>query len=309
MTRMARPTVLVAALVAALIGGLGAGAIALAAEGGPARAHADRAHASSGGGVSVLYAGSLVALMERGIGPAFTRSSGYSFTGFTGGSTELASQIRGGVRRGDVFVSASAKADASLQGGAGGDHVAWWSTFMASPLMLAYNPQSQVGRELARGVPWYRALTRPGIRVGRTDPVLDPKGVLTVEAVQAAARRLHDPALARALGSFAVYPEAGLVGRLQAGQLDAGFFYAVEAKTAGLRTVALAPVYKYAAYTITVLKGAPNPQGAAAFVRYMLGAGRRSALATNGLNPVYPPQFSGSRGAVPSSLRALVGAR
>lgn len=279
-------------------------ALALAA---PPRAAAP-GRAAARGSVSVLYAGSLVALMERGIGPSFEHASGYGFTGFTGGSTELASQIRSGVRTGDVFVSASAKADASLQGAAGGRHVSWWTTFMASPLMLAYNPQSSFGKELARGVPWYKVLTQSGIRVGRTDPVLDPKGVLTVEAVQNASRRLHDPALAKALGGFEVFPEAGLVGRLQSGQLDAGFFYSVEGKTAGLRTVSLSPVYKYANYTVTVLGGAPDSGAAAAFVRYLLATGRRSTLQLNGLSPVSPPQFSGSRAAVPSALRKAVGA-
>ena len=70
-------------------------------------------------------------------------------------------------------------------------------------------------------------LTQPGILVGRTEPKLDPKGVLTVEAVDNAARKLHDPKLKSALSSFPVYPETALVGRLQSGQLDAGFFYAV----------------------------------------------------------------------------------
>jgi molybdate/tungstate transport system substrate-binding protein len=98
-----------------------------------------------------------------------------------------------------------------------------------------------------------------------------------------------------------------LVGRLQAGQLDAGFFYAVEAKTAKLSTVALSPVYKYAAYTVTILNRAPNPAGAAAFVRYLLNARRTYSLKRNGLNPM-KPQFSGNASDVPQALRRLVGA-
>jgi molybdate/tungstate transport system substrate-binding protein len=266
------------------------------------------AAASARGTVSVLFAGSLVNLMERDLGPAFQRSTGYGLRGFGGGSTELASEIKGGVRSGDVFVSASAKADHALEGGSGGNWVSWYSTFMATPLELAYNPSSSAGRELARGVPWYRVLTQSGIRVGRTDPLLDPKGVLTSEAVSNAARRLHNPALARALGSFAVFPETGLVGRMQSGQLDAGFFYAVEAKTAKLATVPLTPVYKYADYTVTILNRAPQPAGAAAFVRYLLAKARSYTLRRNGLNPM-TPQFSGRAAAVPAGLRGVVGAR
>jgi molybdate/tungstate transport system substrate-binding protein len=265
------------------------------------------AKASGGGSVAVLFAGSLEDFMEHEFGPAFQRADGYGFEGFGGGSTELASEIKGGVRRGDVFVSAAASADRSLAGGANGNWVSWYTSFMASPLELAYNPHSKFAAELRRGVPWYRVITQRGIRVGRTDPKLDPKGVLTVEALGNAARKLRYPALAKALDSFEVFPETSLVGRLQAGQLDAGFFYRVEAKTAKLSTVGLWPVYKYAAYTASILNRAPNPAGAAALVRYLLNAGRTYSLTSNGLNPMRP-QFVGNAADVPPALRRLVGA-
>lgn len=94
---------------------------------------------------------------------------------------------------------------------------------------------------------------------------------------------------------------------MQSGQLDAGFFYAVEAKNAKLSTVALSPVYKYAAYTVTILSRAANPTEAAALVRYLLASARSYSLRRNGLNPM-KPQFSGRRSSVPPGLRALVGA-
>lgn len=300
---------LAAGSASALLAGLaqlvaGAGAAESAQ---PTAAHAP-ARTAGAGNVSVLFAGSLVKYMEEDLGPAFERSSGYGYTGFGGGSTEVASEIRGGVRQGDVFISAAAAADKSLEGAANGNWASWYSTFAASPLMLAYDPSSGFGQQLARGKPWYQVLTEPGILVGRTDPKLDPKGVLTAEAVSAAARRLHDPALAKALESFPVYPETALVGRLQSGQLDAGFFYAVEASSAHLKTVSLAPVYKYADYTLTILNRDPNPRGAAALVRFLLAATRRYTLKLNGLNAL-KPHFSGSAAAVPRSLRSAVGAR
>jgi molybdate/tungstate transport system substrate-binding protein len=266
------------------------------------------ARAAGHGAVSALIAGSLLSYVERDVGPAFARSSGYAFDGFGGGSSELASQIKGGVRRGDVFISAAASADHELEGRRNGGWVSWYTTFAAAPLMLAYNPNSRLGRELARGRPWYRAIVEPGTLVGRTDPKLDPKGVLTVEAIENASRRLNDAALFRALPRFAVYPETALVGRLQSGQLDAGFFYAVEASSAKLRAVALAPVYKYAEYTLTILNRAPDPSGARALVRYLLDAQRRRTFAGNGLTPT-TPTFSGDAASVPASLRKQVGAR
>jgi len=281
--------------------------LAAAVAASPAAAGRAVARAGGRGTVRTLFAGSLVAYMEHDLGPSFEKASGYGFEGFGGGSTELANEIKGGVRRGDVFVSAAAAADRALEGAANGGWVSWYSSFMASPLVLAYDPQSSFGRQLRAGRPWYRVLAEPGIRVGRTDPKLDPKGVLTSEALAAAARRLHDPALLSSESHYETFPETALIGRMQAGQLDAGFFYEVEAKSAGLATVPLTPVYKYAEYTITILNRAPDPAGAAALVRYLLSSARTYTLARNGLNPSRPA-FAGSRSAVPASLRATVGA-
>ena len=96
-----------------------------------------------------------------------------------------------------MFVSAAAAADSSLEGAANGDWVSWYSTFAASPLMLGYNPKSSFGKQLARGTPWYKVLTEPGILVGRTDPKLDPKGVLTVEAVEQRGQQAARPGAAK----------------------------------------------------------------------------------------------------------------
>ncbi len=289
-----------AAVIALAVGTPASGA------GAPAGA-APAASAAASGTVTALFAGSLVNYMEHDFGPSFAKATGYGYKGFGGGSTEVAAQIKGGVREGDVFISAAAAADKLLEGSANGNWVSWYATFAASPLMLAYDPSSSFGKQLAAGKPWYQVLTEPGILVGRTDPKLDPKGILTAEAVENAARKLHDRALAKALGGFAVYPETALVGRLQAGQLDAGFFYAVEASSAKLTTVGLAPVYKVADYTLTILNKAPNPAGAAAFVRYLLNAQRSFTLKKNGLTALQPT-FSGKIASVPPSLRQLIGA-
>lgn len=291
--------------------GAAAGALALGACGSSASSPSSAANASSStkkGAVAVIYAGSLAKLMEDDIGPSFQRSSGYAFQGYGGGSGEDAKAIAGGVRRVDVFVSASAEADKTLEGAAGGNWVSWYATFATTPLMLGYDPKSKFGEQLAHGKPWYEALTQPGIRVGRTDPKLDPKGKLTVQAVQEAAAKLGKPALAKALSSFPVFPETDLVGRLQAGQLDAGFFYAIEANVAHIPTVALTPAKQTAAYTLTVVNRAPHQAGAEAFVRYLLQAGTASALTADGLTPIAPITLSGPATAVPAGLRAALGA-
>ncbi len=295
-----------------LIALLGAAALALSACGSSSSStsttKASSSSSSKSGPVAVIYAGSLAKLMEDDIGPAFHEADGYSFTGYGGGSGEDATDIKGKVRTVDVFVSASAEADKELEGAANGNWVSWYSTFATTPLMLGYDPKSKFGEELAHGKPWYEVLAQPGIRVGRTDPKLDPKGKLTVEAVEEAAKALGKPALAKALASFPVFPETDLVGRLQAGQLDAGFFYAIEANVAHIATVPLTPVKKTAAYTVTIVNRAPHQAGAEAFVRYLLAAASAPTLTSNGLTSLSPPKLSGEAAAVPAGVRTSVGA-
>jgi molybdate/tungstate transport system substrate-binding protein len=263
--------------------------------------------AASKGKVSAIFAGSLVDIMEKALGPEFTAATGYPFEGFGGGSNEDAAAIKGKVRQADVFVSASSSADEELEGAANGNWVSWYSTFTSSDVVLGYDPKTKFGRQLAHGKPWYKVLTEPGILVGRTEPKADPKGKLTVEAVDAAAKKLHDPALARALKRFGLFEETSMLARLQAGQIDAGFFYVVEAKTAHVPTVPLTPVYKYADYTVTLLNNAENQEGSEALVSFLLSPKRKAVEKQYGLVPI-KPEFSGDAAAVPSGLRSIVGA-
>jgi molybdate/tungstate transport system substrate-binding protein len=254
--------------------------------------------------VSVLYAGSLVNLMEHDLGPAFARADGDTFQGVGAGSTELVAQIKGKVRQGDVFISASPKANLGLTGTANGSWLSWYITFAKAPLVLGYNPHSQFASQF-RSRPWYRVITQLGIRVGRTDPVLDPKGKLTVEALQQAERALGLPALAQALARFPMFPEESLVGRLQSGQLDAGFFYANEATEQHIPTVALTGVSKTATYTVTILAHAPHAAAAEAFVAFLLGPSGRAVLQRHGLT-VVRPRLTGQAATLPASLRSLL---
>lgn len=245
------------------------------------------------GAVDVLYAGSLVTLMQTSVDAAFHQATGYTVTGISAGSTALASEIKGGVHQADVFVSASPTADKALEGRANGSWVTWYLKFATSPLLLGYNPSSKFAKTL-KTEPWWKVVTKPGFLLGRTNPVTDPKGVLAVKALDAIAKKEHDAAL-KALGTTStnIYPEQTMVGRLQAGQLDAGFFYAVEASAAKIPTVPLTGVSEHASYTITVVSKAPHPTAADAFVAYMLSSGVQSLLKKDGVVEVTPPTLAG----------------
>ena len=121
------------------------------------------------GPVNVLYAGSLVNLMQKQIGPAFQTATGYSVSGISAGSKDLAAEIKGKVHQGDVFISASPKVNATLEGAAGGDWVSWYGTFATSALVIGYNPKSKFANDL-KTMPWYKAITEPGLKLGFTVP-------------------------------------------------------------------------------------------------------------------------------------------
>jgi molybdate/tungstate transport system substrate-binding protein len=266
--------------------------------------------ALAAGTVDVLYAGSLVNLMEHGIGPAFNKATGNAFQGFAGGSGLLANQIKGKLRRGDVFVSASPKVNASLMGSANDDWVSWYIGFAQSPLVIGYNPDSRFAADF-KSKPWYEVLLEPGIRIGRTDPKLDPKGALTLELMRSAETKYKKSELSqKILGApenpAQVLPEETLVGRLQSGQLDVGFFYSTETSDAKIPAITLpADVAPKASYTITILRDAPNPTGANQFVTFLLGPEGQGIMKEHGL-AVQNFVLSGDASAVPANIRSLV---
>jgi len=241
------------------------------------------------GTVTVLYAGSLLDLMQQRIGPAFHRATGYTVRGFSNGSSALASEIKGGTQVGDVFISASPKADQSLQGTSNGDWVSTYQEFGTSRLVLGYNPSSKYAKDL-RTRPWYDVVDLPNFLLGRTDPATDPKGVLAVNALNGVALSYAIPRLnALATSTSNIYPENALVGEIQADQLDAGFFYAVEAAAAHLKTVPLAGTGLAAEYTVAILHHAPDAAAAKAFVKFLLSAAGQKILRKNGVTSLVPP--------------------
>ena len=266
--------------------------------------------AAQSGKVDVLYAGSLLNTMEHGIGPAFDKTDGGSFRGYAGGSNGLANQIKGKLRRGDVFISANPNVDHALEGVQNGDWVRWYIDFARSPLVLGYNPSSRFAAAF-KTKPWYQVLQEPGIRIGRTDAKLDPKGALTLKLIDRAAQAYKLPGLAeRVLGPAdnpaQVRPEENLVGQIQSGQLDVGFFYSTETADLKIPSVSLPPeVALEANYTVTILRDAPNPAGAADFVSFLLGAQGRTILREHGLDLV-PPHLEGDAGTLPTSLRQVL---
>jgi molybdate/tungstate transport system substrate-binding protein len=280
-------------------------AAAPAASGTSAAGSPSAAASPTGSGpVNVLYAGSLVDVMQKQVGPAFQTATGYSVSGISAGSKDLAAEIKGKVHQGDVFISASPKVNATLEGASGGNWVSWYGTFATSALVIGYDPKSKFASDL-KTMPWYKAITEPGLKLGFTDPATDPKGVLAVQAMTDFAKSKNLPALkALSTNKSDIFPEETLVGRLQSGQLDAGFFYTAEATAASIATVPLTGEDLKATYTITILNKAPHEAGAEAFVNYFLGSDGQAALKQDGFALISPPTVTGS--GVPSALQSVL---
>jgi len=230
--------------------------------------------------VSVLYAGSLAAVMENGLGPAFSKASGYDYKGEAQGSLGAARMIHDRLRNPDVFISADPAVNESvLMGKENGNLVNWFLTLASSQLVLGYNPQSKFAskfQDASNGsIPWYEVLQTPGVRFGRGDPRIDPKGYRTLFLFDLAAKHYSLPNLTELLGDplnpDQVFPEIVLLARVESGQFDAGFFYKHEAVAHKLPFISLPPeinlgaiqfsdFYSQAAYTIPSgehVRGAP----------------------------------------------------
>jgi molybdate/tungstate transport system substrate-binding protein len=259
--------------------------------------------------VSVLYAGSLATVMENGIGPAFMKETGYTYHGEAQGSLGAAQLLRNHLRRPDVFISADPLVNTNfLLGPQNGNVVRWFVVFASSQLVLAYNPRSKFSAKFeeaaANKVPWYEVLATPGLRFGRGDPTVDPKGYRTFFMFGLAARYYHRNDIPKLLGQpldpAQTFPEVVLLARVESGQFDAGIFYKHEIIARQLPYISfpeeinlgaqrLSELYALESYTtpsgeqisgapilftVSIPEAARDREAAVAFVRFLLTHGQ-----------------------------------
>lgn len=293
------------------------------------------------GNISVLYAGSLVYIMEKKVSPVFKQETGYTFEGEGKGSMALANEMKGKLRTPDVFISADPRVNTTLEGTSNGNYVSWYLTLAKTQLVIGYSPKSKYAADFqaaANGTkPWYQVLEEPGVRLGRTDPLLDPKGYNTLFMFQLAEQYYHQAGLSQKIlgrneNTSQIFPEEELVAQLGSGQLDAGIFYLNEVKQQNLPYISLpsqinlgdpslASTYAQVQWTNTktgkVVKGAPivytitipstskNMAGAIAFANFLLSSQGQSILSGNGVLST-PVMASGNTAAIPQQLQQYV---
>lgn len=267
----------------------------------------------------VLYAGSLQDLVTRELFPRFMRLTGYQCAGRAGGSREWARQLRLRETEADVLLSADASVN-DLELMRPGEAVAeWYLIFATNELVLAYgeaSPAFERMRDVAQGAEGWLRLLRLGLRLGRPDPEVDPKGYRTLFALQLAETQLGLSGLAREVAGPARNPEqifdaANLMPMLARGELDLVFCYRSQAEEARVPFVTLpaqvslgAPEFatQYAAasylcadgtgyhgapiaYSATPMKVAAHPLALAAFFVFLLSDEAIGAIRQHGFRP------------------------
>jgi molybdate/tungstate transport system substrate-binding protein len=304
------------------------------------RGHAEQdASPRAQGSVSVLYAGSLGAVMEKALGPGFQAATGFGYQGEGQGSVGAARAIRDQLRSPDVFISADPAVNQKLlMGPENHDLVRWYITLAAGELVIGSSPQSRFAADFERArtgkTPWYEVLAKPGLKFGRSDPELDPKGYRAIFLFELAEQYYHHPDIAKLLGPpqnpAQIFPEPELLARMEAGQLDAAVFYRHEVIARKIPFIELpdelnqgnprfAERYQARSYssshgkvtgspivfTVTILRTAHNAAGATAFVRFLLGDAAQRIFKEYGFRWV-PATATGDLISLPSELRALV---
>uniref|UniRef100_E6PF18 Putative ABC-type transport system, periplasmic component n=1 Tax=mine drainage metagenome TaxID=410659 RepID=E6PF18_9ZZZZ len=268
----------------------------------------------------IAYAGSMGAVMDRGLGPRFARSAHLNYQGIGAGAYGLARLIAAGRLQADLFISITPGPIRILQRAG---LVARAVPIARTQMVIAYSPKSRFAAQFqaaARGdTAWWRVLETPGLRFGRTDPATDPQGQSIIFTMQLAQNYYHRPDLSqRILGTernpAQIFTEASLLSRLESGEIDASSGYESAVRSLHLPFIALPPqidlgdpayARSYERATIrstvhgklktlhpqplvfyaAVLKGATNPKAARAFIEYARSDSGQQVLRAYGYDP------------------------
>jgi molybdate/tungstate transport system substrate-binding protein len=294
------------------------------------------------GTANVAYASSLQYLNEKIVAPAFTKASGYQYSGRSGASGELSSNIASGEISPNVFESV------------GGDNITplepkftkWYVQYATTSIVVAYNPNSKYASQFKAFADGTKPLSglftlmqTPGFKLGRTDPNIDPQGRSFIYMLELAQPYYHLPSdtVTKIIGSPIasptspqIYSEASLDATLQSGQLDASSAYLSQAIQLHLPYIALpaainlgsaayAAQYHKASITIAgnmtkhgspltidiTTIGTPTAAGTA-FVAYVLSPAGL-ALHKQGGYTLLTPTLFGAASAVPASVKSELG--
>jgi len=195
--------------------------------------------------VRIAYAGSMGVVMDNAAGPAFAKAHHATYQGIGQGSYALARLLAAHQLQADVFVTITpGPMDVLKQAGL----VIAAAPVASTQMVVVYSPRSRFANDFAaasRGErKWYEVLSQQGVRLGRTDPAIDPQGANALLTLQLAEEFYHQPELLKTVAGAVqnpsqIFTEPSLMSRLEAGQIDAAIGYASAAQSHHLPTIAL----------------------------------------------------------------------
>jgi len=238
------------------------------------------------------------------------------------GSRTCARQITDLERRIDVMGSADSAVIRNLLMP---EYANFCIDFTTNEMVIMYMPQSKYADTIDAGN-WYEILLKPDVQYGHSDPNSDPCGYRALLTWQLAEKYYNKENLYKQLRGKMPRKnirakEVDLIALLEAGELDYIFIYRSVAEqhkskyvilpdeinlksadkgdfyqTAHLKITGKKPgewIEKKGApmvYGITIPKNAPNPQGAAAFIAFVLSKEGQEIMKKNGQPEIIPPQ-------------------
>ena len=266
----------------------------------------------------VLHAGSLARPLRAAL-DSFTAETQIPVVTVSAGSVEAARRITELGDIPDVIALADAEVFPALLVPR---YVDTYSTFAGNRMVIALG-----ARRTAAGVDstnWYRALSAPGVEVGRSDPDRDPAGYRALMVLRLAEREYRDSSIARSVLARSpaanVRPKSSdLIALLQTGALDYAFVYESSARAAALRWIELpaainlgdatfADEYRRVSvkiagrsrgdsievrgapirYALAVPHGAPHPDRASELETFLLSTRGLNAMHAAGLDLLAP---------------------
>jgi molybdate/tungstate transport system substrate-binding protein len=299
------------------------------------------------GTASVAYASSLQFLNEKVASPAFTKATGYQFSGHGDASGALEADIAAKELTPNVFESVGADNITPLEP----SFTKWYIPYAGTQMVVAYNPNSKYasqfkayadGSKPLKGL--FTLLETKGLKLGRTDPNIDPQGRDFIYMLELAQMYYHLPkdTVSKILGtsdygtanSPQIFAESALDATLQSGQLDASSAFITQAVELHLAYIKLPPqisladasmANQYAKATVTIkppgkpkttksgspqviditIIGKPTPAGTA-FVKYTLSQTGLAQYKAGGFTLI-TPTIVGDSSAVPAAIRNELG--
>jgi molybdate/tungstate transport system substrate-binding protein len=290
--------------------------------------------AAARGTLTVFGAGTLDTPFTAEI-HAFTKANpGVTVHSQFGASGDMVKDVTQVGQPGDMLGVADYSLIPKLMSDPARPHATWYLGFVSNQITLAYTSHSKGAGQLTPAN-WYTVVSQPGVRIGRSNPAVDPSGYQFLQMLQLAQGYYHHPGLAAAVlknspDSSVAETETSLLAALQSGQIDYLAIYKSNALEEHLKYIALPPqvnlsdqamAASYAKVTInagslgrltakpiiyglTIPSNAPDPALAQKFIAFVLGPQGQAIMRANGFT-VISPALASSQAKVPGALQPL----